>query len=122
MVIGHERGSCKSPSAPIEDFTVVDLSGIHVLSMSFCDCVRALINTYNFCRLDGCQRLWIDLVVPSHLMYWIRSILLPSKESYQLLISIMRWSTRQIMQVFGRPRYCPVIKIAGHIIDELFVG
>lgn len=39
IVIGHETGSCPNPGPFIEDFTVVDTSGIHVLPVSFCQCL-----------------------------------------------------------------------------------
>lgn len=39
IVIGHESGSCPNPGTSINDFTVMDTSGIHVLPLSFCQCL-----------------------------------------------------------------------------------
>lgn len=39
IVIGHEVGSCPCPGPPIEDFTVVNTSGLHIIPVSFCQCL-----------------------------------------------------------------------------------
>lgn len=39
VVIGHEVGSCPRPAATINNFTVVDTSGIHIFPVSFCQCI-----------------------------------------------------------------------------------
>ena len=39
MVIGHEVGSCTSAGSPIDNFTIVDTTGIHTIPVSFCQCI-----------------------------------------------------------------------------------
>lgn len=41
IVIGHEGGSCPRPGPLINDFTILDTSGIHVVPVSFCQCPTA---------------------------------------------------------------------------------
>ena len=39
--MGHEGDSCPYPDHSIKDFAVVDISGIHTITLRFCACVGA---------------------------------------------------------------------------------
>lgn len=36
--LGHDGDSCPQPSPIIRDFTVVDISGVHTVNVTFCRC------------------------------------------------------------------------------------
>jgi hypothetical protein len=48
--LGHEGQRCHNPEHPIKDFTVVDVSGIHTITLRFCACAGAPHARYQLLR------------------------------------------------------------------------
>jgi len=48
--LGHDGDLCQFPSADTVDFTVIDTSGVHNVTVSFCECLGAVHRRFQLLR------------------------------------------------------------------------
>jgi hypothetical protein len=51
LQLGHGGAPCKSPGETIDNFTVVDTSGVHTVNVKFCACYTIPGNSRHFVQL-----------------------------------------------------------------------
>ncbi|KAH9977013.1 hypothetical protein BGW80DRAFT_1249823 [Lactifluus volemus] len=51
LQLGHGGGKCSSPCEVIDDFVVIDISGIHIVNIKFCACLTIVGNSRHHTQL-----------------------------------------------------------------------